>query len=70
MKPPFPSREGGLGGLGLLGFDVTKNIFKTSSKLRFHPSGTVTFNMRLPKSTVTKHPEFYNLQFGLLVYLD
>jgi hypothetical protein len=61
--------------VGALAESVTHPTFKFINfilhrKLRFHPSGTVTFNMRLPKSTVTKHPEFYNLQFGLLIYLD
>jgi hypothetical protein len=29
LKPPFPSREGGLGGLGLSDVNVTNNTFKT-----------------------------------------
>jgi predicted nucleic acid-binding protein len=31
LKPPFPRREGGLGGLGFRGFGVTKNTFQTTS---------------------------------------
>ncbi len=33
LKPPFPTREGGLGGLGLGGLDVSNNTFQTTSKI-------------------------------------
>jgi hypothetical protein len=33
LKPPFPCREGGLGGLGLREFGVNNNTFQTTSKL-------------------------------------
>ena len=32
LKPPFSCREGGIGGLGLGGFNVNKHTFQTSSK--------------------------------------
>ncbi|MCC5621331.1 element excision factor XisH family protein [Nostoc sp. CHAB 5715] len=36
MKPPFPCREGLLGGLGFRGLDVSNNTFQTTSKDRYH----------------------------------